>query len=108
MARIDYMKVIDVIAKTFGADKEFELKASHDKVDIFDVILKDIRGSSRDIKLLMDSQSLTIRFSRTSMDEKEFRKWVSIFEYELEQTFLINIKMTLEHESSTYVIKIHL
>ncbi len=106
MSNIDYMKVIDIIAKTFDVAKTYELNAHHDKVDIFDVTMegKDI---TRNCRIYMRKYELQIEFNRDYYDMRGFNKWLGKFEYELEQEFLRNIKLDVDHDSAVYKVIVH-
>ncbi len=109
MSSIDYMKVIDIISKTFGANKEVDLKAAHDrrdKTDKFDITMTLSDGSRFSYRILLFRHELDVLIDKNSVGEKEFKKWVSNFEFELEQTLFLNVKLNVSDEISEYKIKV--
>ncbi len=109
MSNIDYMKVIDIISKTFGANKEVDLKATHDKrdkTDKFDITMTLQDGSHFSYRIFLYRHELDVLLNKNSVDDKKFRKWVSSFEYELEQTLFLNIKLNISDEMNEYKVKV--
>lgn len=105
MATIDYMKVIDLISQLFNAEK-VDYSSSHSKFDIFDIVLTLKNNIERKCRLYLDKSYLEIIFNKGYLSEKEFDKWISKFEFQLEQIFLRNIKIETHSESENYRIKI--
>jgi hypothetical protein len=109
MSNIDYMKVIDIISKTFGANKEVDLKAAHDrrdKTDKFDITMTLSDGSHFSYRILLFRHELDVIMDKNSIDDKQFKKWVSSFEYELEQSLFINIHLSVTDEINEYQVKV--
>ncbi len=106
MANIDYMKVIDLITKMFSARGDIELKASHDKVDIFDFTLNLKDGTALQCRVYHDQHSLEVVFDKDHLTDSEYQKWLSKFEYELEQEFLRNIKIEADGDAYKHRTKI--
>ncbi|HDP80245.1 MAG TPA: hypothetical protein ENN21_05315 [Spirochaetes bacterium] len=105
MAPVDYMKVIDIISKTFNADKTVDLEASHDKVDIFDVTATLSSGAKLKYRILMHNYELDIVIPIRAFGDMKFSKWLSLFEYELEQSFMRNIKIETQEGPGEYRIR---
>jgi len=106
MSKIDYMKVIDIISKVFNVDTNFELNASHEKVDIFEIKMQSNDGEIN-YKILLYEYYLEIIFKKTIFENRNYSKWVNDFEYELEQTFFINVKLEKNDNPSKYILKIN-
>lgn len=109
MSSIDYMKVIDIISKTFGANKEVDLKATHDrqdKIDKFDITMTLSDGSNLTYRILLFRHELDILLEKKCIDGKQFKKWISNFEYELEQSLFTNIHLNVSDEINEYKIKV--
>ncbi|MCP4131656.1 MAG: hypothetical protein GY754_11820 [bacterium] len=108
MSSVDYMKVLDIITRTFGADRDVDLKASHEKFDIFDIVMFCSDGRKVPFKMVLNKQfQLDIFFKKIHFEsEKEYAKWLSRFEYELEQTFFVNIRIDQADDLQEYHIKV--
>ncbi len=109
MGTIDYMKVVDIISKTFGAKREVQLDASHDrsnKTDKFDIVMTTQDGGKIPYKIYLFRHELDIIFDKQYFESKSFKKWVSLFEYELEQAMFINIKLNITEDAAKYTIKV--
>ena len=109
MSSIDYMRVIDIISKTFNAHKEVDLKATHDrhdKIDKFDIVMTTIDGVDIAYRILLHRHELDILFKKTIFENKKFKKWLSVFEYELEQKLITNIKISVIEETVEYLVKV--
>jgi CTP:phosphocholine cytidylyltransferase-like protein len=103
MSHIDYMKIIDILIKSFGAHK-YEMEATHEKIDIFDITIPGDTGKEKNFKFLLSKYQLEILYSNKYLTEDEFERWLSKFEYELEQTFFVNIDLVKEITPINYRI----
>lgn len=107
MKTIDYMKVIDIVGKLFGANKKAELTAHHNKeTDIFDVKTSCADGKELSYRILLQQYNMAIIIEKKYFKSVKFHKWISRFEYEMEQTFYKNIKIDTTEEAINYKIKI--
>ncbi len=94
MSYIDYMKVIDCAVMLFNADPSFDLKARHEKTDIFDITMTIPGEKTRSFRCTVSGNDIKLIMPLSLFDSNEdFRKWLSKFEYELEQTFFMNIRL---------------
>ena len=103
------MKVIDIISKTFEAHKEVDLKASHDrqdKIDKFDITMRLVKGGEIHYRVFMQKHELDIILDKKYFESMKFKKWISVFEYELEQTMLMNIRLSVSEDPTDYTVKI--
>lgn len=107
MKTLDYMKVIDMVSKLFGANEKAELTAHHDKeTDIFDVKTICADGRELSYRILLQKYNMAIIIEKKYFQSVKFRKWISRFEYEMEQTFYKNIKIDTTEEAINYTINI--
>jgi len=106
MANIEYMKVIDIIAQLFNAEKDLHVDAIHDKADIFTAHMIDLNGKKYECKLINHKYTMDISFSKDYMDKYEFKKWLTNFEWELEQQFFVNINLNVDPEATEYRVKL--
>ena len=107
MKTIDYMKVIDIVSKLFGASKNAELTAHHEKeVDIFDITTTCADERELSYRILLQQYKMAIIIEKKYFQSVKFHKWLSRFEYEMEQTFYKNIKIDTTEEAINYTINI--
>jgi hypothetical protein len=102
----DYMKVIDIVSKAFDADKDVKLTASHDTIDIFDIKTTRHDGEIISYRLLLRKDELELVLAKPLFVDMKFDKFISRFEYEMEQAFLTNIHLETSDDSRDYHVKI--
>jgi len=107
MTTIDYMKVIDTIAETMGAVSKVTMDAEHDKVDRFDCTVPLVEGESHKFSLYLHKYFLQFTMSKDEMEDREYAKWLSKFEYALEQQFFRNIRLERKEGVAEYRLEIH-
>ena len=104
MPPIDYMKVLDIAAFTLETASHIELRALD--LTLFSARLSRDDGSTFEILMKLNEFDLELTFSLDILDKKEFPKWLSKFEFQLEQNFFKNI--TLEHSRTGKEYKIQI
>lgn len=104
MPSIDYMKVLDIAAHTLETSSHIEVTALDLK--IFKAALTREDGSIIEIFIRVHDYDLELSFSNKILDRKEFQKWLSGFEYQLEQNFFKNISLDYSQSASEYKINI--
>jgi hypothetical protein len=104
MPQIDYIKVLDIAALTLETSSHIEVRALD--LTIFNAVLIRDDGSELNILVKTSDYELELTLDNIFANNKEFEKWLSKFEYQLEQNFFKNI--SLEHHGSgkEYKIKI--
>ncbi len=107
MTTIDYMKVIDTIAETMGAIANVTMDAEHDKVDRFDVRVPLTGEQFILFSLYLHKYFLNFTMKKEEMTDKEFARWLSKFEYALEQQFFRNIRLERKESVAEYRLEIH-
>lgn len=101
----EYMKIIDIIASTLGAEKKFDVRASHDLVDIYDVSFDNERGDKKNFRFFPSKDEMRIEIEINFFEkESAYRKWLNRLEYALEQSHKANIKIRTENIVNLYRI----
>ena len=106
MTKIDYMKVIDVLARTLkmeGIEVTYPGKSNNKKGEL------SLTGSDKTrikFKLTLQDYHLELTLLKKYFTDREFEKWASEFEYELEQTFFDNISIHVDTDVSNYIIRV--
>ncbi len=104
MPPVDYMKVVDIISRIFNAKKTVDLKATHEKVDIFDISTTSLDGKPIAYRILLNGFTMEIILPKDLFNTIRFEKWQSMFEYEMEQAFLSNIRLEVRDQAGDYHI----
>ncbi len=104
MPAIDYMKVLDIATFTLGTSSHIEFKALDLK--LFSAVLTREDGSTFEILLRTSDYDLELSLNKTALNKKEFKKWLTKFEYELEQGFFKNIILKSSENKLEYKINI--
>lgn len=104
MASIDYMKVLDIIALTLDMSSQYKIQAAD--LTIFNAVLSRPGGFKTEITIKIYSYDLEIYLKKNIFIEKDFDKWLNIFEFQLEQVFFKNIALTQSETKTEYRIKI--
>ena len=91
MTKIDYRRVIDLMARTLKLDRNVEVTNPEKEFNIFAVVMTGINDEWKKCKVILHDFSLDLIFEKKFFTERDFEKFASNFEYELEQTFFKNI-----------------
>ena len=105
MAKLDYLKVIDILAKTLNMEI-FDMKFQDKTGDKFEVIMSGTDKTMKTLKVSLLEDNLDLTFLKNYLSKREFDKWLAEFEYELEQEFLHNINVHAGRDASNYIIKV--
>ena len=108
MSTIDYMKIIDIISKSFDADRNVDLTAKHEKIDIFNVVMTLHAGGTVAYRINLHKYELEVIIEKKYFVAKKFKRWLSNFEYDLEQEFKTNVKVNHEEDVMTHHVKLHI
>ena len=106
---MDYMKVVDVISRTFQAAREVKFQAVHDRKDQVDKFLVEMNlpgGAVVPYRIHLLGHDLDVIIGKKYFDSLDFDKWLSAFEYELEQKFLTNVKLAVSNDATDYRIRL--
>lgn len=104
MATVDFMKVFDAAAASLNA-------ATHINVEALDLnrysatMLKDDTDEIQFIADLSESD-IDLTLAKKFIPLKEYKKFLSAFEYNLEQKFFKNIELKTSESGKEYRIKI--
>ncbi len=104
MPEFDYRKVVSIIARTLNVESDISLVPSRENINLFDVSFADKSGEKVECRIRNDKFKLEVKIRKSYFNEKKFQRWIRDFEYELEQAFLSNIKVSVEHDSADYRI----
>lgn len=106
MSTVDYMKVLDLAAISLGSE-------SHIKVDAVDIhkylaVIQSPEGDDIKIDVKVKGYSIELALDKDVLAPKQMRKWLSEFEYRLEQSFKKNIVVDDSDNGREFRIKIDL
>jgi len=104
MPPIDYMKVLDIAALTLDTESHIEVKAQD--LNIFNASLSSEDGSLFEIQMKINEYDLELSLDKKVMDKKQFQKWLTKFEYQLEQQFFKNISIHQSETKNEYKVKV--
>jgi len=107
-AHPNYRRVIDVITKLFNASRSVDIAALHDRDDIFDVTMTLPDGGTKKFRVVQRPYELEVVFDRDFLARDKMERWLGSFEFELEQTFLVNVKVDVKSDSEKHIVKIAL
>ena len=105
MTKLDYLKVIDILAKTLNMEI-FDMKFPDKTDDKFVVIMSGTDKTMKTLKVSLLEDHLDLTFLKNYFAKREFDKWLAEFEYELEQEFQHNVNVHASRDASNYLIKV--
>ncbi|HOT45369.1 MAG TPA: hypothetical protein PLM53_11040 [Spirochaetota bacterium] len=105
MPQIDYMKVIGALAKTLSMET-IDMKFHDRSTDRLDIIMGAAAAQEKKFTLSLTNFSAELAFSKQYLSEKDFEKWITAFEYELEQAFMKNVTIHRDEDASSHILKI--
>lgn len=108
MSQIDYVKIIDIMGRTLRFDKTLSLEGLGTEIMNATVAFKDAEGVEYPSRVAIARYSMEVTLRRAAVDEKTFNKWLSMFEYELEQTFARNVEIDVVEDALDYRLTIRL
>lgn len=104
MSHVDYMKVIDIAASSLEPSCSLKVNALDMKLYSAEITLAD--DSLVKIKIRINEYSLDLTIMKSDLTFKTFSKWIKTFEYNLEQDFYKNIKMTVVQNNNEYQLNV--
>ncbi len=105
MPGIDYIKIIDALSKTLGLET-IDMKFHDRSTERLDVTLGGEAVPEKKFTLSLSNFFVELAFSKEYLRGKELDKWTTRFEYELEQSFMKNIGISMGEDASNIVVKI--
>lgn len=102
---MEYMKIVDLVARILGSEHN-ELKARHDRVDIIEITMTLANGQALPYRMLPSQYETEMIFSKKHLSPVQFERLWSKLEFELEQIFMKNVRLTLNDEFAEYKIKV--
>ncbi|MBP7583622.1 MAG: hypothetical protein KBA61_06290 [Spirochaetes bacterium] len=109
MGTQEYRKIIDVMAGSLEAGKAVDLNYLHDtsrKLDVIDVTMTTAANDKIECRVLLRQGFLELTFNKRFFTPAKYQKFISRFEYDLEQSFGRNIHLDSEEETLEYKIKL--
>jgi len=107
MSKLDYMKMISILSKTLKMET-IDITFLDKSVDKLEITLGGPAKQERRFELTLSDFSVYLSFPKDLLSEKEFYKWCSVFEYELEQAYLMNVGLHVDNDVSHYILKLKL
>lgn len=100
MSHVDYMKVIDIAAASLKPGTAPKVNAVDIQLYAAEVEISD--NASVKFQIRIGDYNLDFTIEKDNLPSKEFSKWVKVFEYQLEQNFFRNIKVSFTENSDEY------
>jgi hypothetical protein len=107
MSKIDYMKVVGVLGRTLKLET-IDMKFQDTTSNRLEITMGGPSMPERKFLLSIADFSLELTFSSGYVQGRDLQKWLSAFEYELEQAFMSNVDLHVNSDSSRHVIKVTL
>ena len=105
MPSIDYMAVIDLLAKTLRQE-HVDVRFPDKSVDRIEAVMSSPDAPPRSFIVTVQADRLEISFPKNYYSDREIDAWLPSFEYELEQKFLRNVEVSMEKDISRHIVKI--
>ncbi len=107
MTTIDYMAVIDLLAKTLHQE-HVDVKFPDKSTSRIEAVMTARGAPAKSFILTVLGDRIDISFPKDYFSYREIDKWLPAFEYELEQKFLRNVNVMNDKDISQHVIRIKL
>lgn len=107
MPNIDYMKVIGALSKTLNLET-VDVKFKDKSTERLEIIMGGAAVQEKKFTLSLSNFTMELAFSKQYLGGKEMDKWVTRFEYELEQAFVKNVNLHAGGDASNHIITIEL
>ena len=105
MSKIDYIKVVGVLGRTLKMET-IDMKFQDSSTDRIEVTLGGQSVPEKKFQLLVSNFFIEIAFPAQYLQGRDLEKWLSSFEYELEQAFLKNVDIHINSDSSRHTVKV--
>lgn len=102
---MDYMKLVDLIARILGSEHN-ELKARHDRVDIIEISMTLADGKTLPYRMFPTRYETDLVFSKKNLTPDQFKLLTAKLEFEAEQIFMKNVRISVDDEIADYKIKL--
>jgi hypothetical protein len=107
MTKIDYMKVVGVLGRTLKMET-VDMKFQDSTSNRLEVTMGGPSMPEKKFQLSIADFSLELAFPADYLQGRDLQKWISSFEYELEQAFVTNIELHVNSDASKHVIRVTL
>ena len=104
MPKIDYKQIFNAAASALDAASNIDIKAQDTNRYSADITLEN--GSQVYFTASLEEYSIQLSLAKKSLERKDYNRFMSRFEYNLEQQFFKNFKLESQDSSKEYRIKI--
>lgn len=106
VAAIDYMKALDILAASLGADHEIHVNPGSRDLKTLSVTMKSEQGRVITCVLNIGDYLLKIEIPRAHLPDIGPARWLRDLEFRLEQAFFVNINTDIEEKKDLLYITI--
>ncbi len=106
MPQLEFRKVLLIFGRIMDIVPDFDLTENRERNNSYTVTFKDKTGAEISCTLINGPFIMELHIAKMHFENMKFDRWVHSFEYELEQAFLTNIKVTVDEDATTYRISI--
>jgi hypothetical protein len=106
MPELDFRKVVSILGRTLDMSTDFDIARGEAATDNYTVTFTHKDGSAVTCRIVQGNFRIMLEIARKAFDAKKFDRWVNSFEYELEQAFKSNIKVTVDEDPVNYRITV--
>jgi hypothetical protein len=107
MSRIDYMKLIGAMSRTLNMET-IDVKFHDKSTDRLEITMGGDAVKEKKFMLSLTDVTAELVFSKQYLQDRDFDRWVTRFEYELEQAFLKNVDIHAGGDASNRILKINI
>jgi hypothetical protein len=107
MSKIDYMKVVGVLGRTLKLET-VDMKFQDASTDRLEITMGGRSIPEKKFLLSISDFSLELAFPAAYLQGRDLEKWLSSFEYELEQAFVKNVDLHINSDSSKHTVRVTL
>lgn len=99
--------MISVLSKTLKMEI-IDMNFVDNSTNKLEIILGGAAKPERRFELTLLDFSVSLSFPMDFLSAKEFDAWLPIFEYELEQAYVMNVGLHVEKDLARYILKLKL
>ena len=105
MSKFDYHNVINLLAKKFDAGDDFDFKTVKDSGNTFRIEFHTKGDKIINCEIVPGKYEMKISLKTPELPD-DFKEWLRDFEYELEQTFFVNIDLDISADDDNFILTI--
>lgn len=107
MSKIDYMKFIGALGRTLRMET-VDMKFQDSSTNRLEITMGGASMPEKKFQLSIADFSLELAFPAAYLQGRDLQKWISSFEYELEQAFMKNVDLHVNTDSSRHLVRVTL